>query len=141
MSLADFEARMLKLKGVKLPAVSIVGVQTAKQAKVVHNKLAGTILANIDEEYITDEALDDIITGMVRSYDVAYSHKGNKLNVAVIRSILHKLSIISTRAIADNFGYSRSQAKHYSQCCRIVLQFKGRSDVKQSFYRLALSAS
>jgi len=138
MSLADFEARMLKLKGIKLPAVSLIGTAPAKQASVTTNPLVDKILADLGEgeEYIADDALDDILVGIVRSFDVAESHKGNKLNVAVVRSILNKLPVISTRAITDNFGYKESQARHYTRACRLVLQFKSRHDVRLSFKQL-----
>ena len=135
MSLADFEARMLNLKGVKLPAVSLIGTNPAKQAIVTANPLVDSILSE-DNEYIYDSALDDILVGIVRSFDVAKSHKGNKINVAVLRSILNKLPNISTPAIIDNYGYSKSQAEHYNRACRLVIRFKCRSDVKQSFNQL-----
>ena len=137
MSLAEFEARMLKLKGIKLPAVSLIGTNPAKQAKVTKNPMVDAILSDIDEEYVEDSALDDIIVGIVRSFNVANSHKGNKVTIAVVRNMLHKLPYISTPAIIDNYGYSRSQAKHYAQACRLVILFKSRSDLRQSFQQLS----
>tara|TARA_R110002096_G_C14321469_1_gene700445 strand:+ start:297 stop:758 length:462 start_codon:yes stop_codon:yes gene_type:complete len=147
MSLAEFEARMLKLKGVKLPAVSLIGTEVSKYANntivATPNRLVDKVLKDIDDDKVSqvesldDSALDDILVGIVRSFAVADSHKGNKLNVSVVRSILHKLPVISTNAIAVNFGYSRSQAKLYAQACRLVIQFKSRHDVRQSFNTLA----
>lgn len=143
MSLIDFERRMLRLKGIKLPSSGLIVSKPSSyghQAIVTPNNNIGTILADIDQEYVRDEALDDIIHGVVRSFDVASSHKGNKINVSVIRSMLHKLPIISSLSIEDNYGYSRAQAKRYAQACRLVIQFKSRHNVRQSFNRLALSA-
>lgn len=138
MSLADFEARMLKLKGIKLPAVSLIGTDPAKQAKVTPNPLFSTLLSDDpEEEYEIDHELDDILVGVVRSFDVADSHKGNKLTVAALRSILNKLPMISTPAIIDNFSYKESQARHYARACRMVIQFKSRHDVRQSFKQLS----
>lgn len=134
MSLADFERRMLRLKGIKLPAVGVVGTKHSKyahQATIIDNSNScGKILADIDQEYIVDEALDDIIIGVVRSFVTATSHKGNKLNVAVIRNMLHKLPIISQLSIMDNFGYGRQQASKYLQACKLVIQFKQRHVVR-----------
>ena len=133
MSLADFERRMLRLKGVKLPA-SGLKVTThsnhGRKAIVTVNSNVGSILADIDQDYIHDEALDDIVTGVIRSFGTAASHKGSKLNVATIRSMLHKLPIISQLAIMDNYGYGRQQASKYAQACKLVIQFKQRHVVR-----------
>lgn len=131
MSLADFEARMLKLKGIKLPAVSLLGTNPDKQAIVTTNHLVDTLLSDTTESVTVSPELDDILVGVVRSFDVADSHKGNKLTVAALRSILNKLPFISTPAIIDNYGYSRSQAKHYARACRMVISFHLRSEFKQ----------
>jgi len=140
MSLADFERRMLRLKGIKLPAVGVVDTKHSKyahQATIINNSSYGKILADIDQEYVVDEALDDIIIGVVRSFTTATSHKGNKLNVAVIRNMLHKLPIISQLSIMDNFGYGRQQASKYLQACKLVIQFKERYVIKCSLVRLS----
>lgn len=143
MSLVDFERRMLRLKGIKLPSAGLKVTNHSSyghQAIITANNSVGTILADIDQDYVHDEALDDIVTGVIRSFDVASSHKGNKLNVSVIRSMLHKLPIISSLAIEDNYGYSRAQAKRYAQACRLCVQFKSRHNVRRSFNQLALNA-
>ena len=134
MSLADFETRMLRLKGVKLPAKGMIDTKHSKyahQATIIDNiNSYGKIMADIDEEYVVDEALDDIITGVVRSFVTASSHKGSKLNVAVIRNMLHKLPTISQLSIMDNFGYGRQHASRYLQACKLVIQFKDRHVVR-----------
>jgi len=133
MSLQDFERRMLRLKGVKLPAAGLITTKHSsygRKAIVINNTHAGSILAEIDQEYIVDDALDDIITGVVRSFDVANTHKGTKLNVAVVRSMLHKLPMISSLAIEENYGYGRAQAKRYAQALRLVIQFRDRHVVR-----------
>ena len=140
MSLQDFERRMLRLKGVKLPAQGIIDTKYnsyGRKAIITANSNVGKILADIHEEYVVDEALDDIITGVIRSFDVANTHKGLKLNAAVVRSMLHKLPTISQLSIMDNFGYGRQQASKYAQACRLVIQFNARSNLKQSFIILA----
>ena len=141
MSLKDFETRMLRLKGVKLPAYGLIASKHSSyghQAIVTDNSSSyGKILADVNAEYIVDESLDDIVTGVVRSFAVAGSHKGSKMNVATVRSMLHKLPIISTLAIQDNFGYGRSQAKLYAQACRLVIQFKQRHVVRYALNSLS----
>lgn len=141
MSLADFEDRMLKLKGIKLPAVSLIGTNPAKQATVTANPLVGTLLKEVDDTDVKvnniSSELDDIMVGIIRSFDVSETHKGNKLTVGAVRSILHKLPFISTPAIIDNFSYSRSQAKHYSRACRMIITFYNRHNVKKSFKSLS----
>jgi hypothetical protein len=124
---------MLRLKGVKLPAAGVVVTKYAnygRKALVVANNNVGSILADIHEEYTIDEALDDIITGVVRSFTTADSHKGSKLNIAVVRSMLHKLPTISQLSIMDNYGYGRQQASKYAQACRLVIQFKDQHVVR-----------
>ena len=139
MSLADFERRMLRLKGVKLPSSELKPTnhnRYGRKAIVTQNNNVGRILTDIDEDYIRDEILDDIVQGIVRSFGTADSHKGYKLNVATIRSMLHKLPIISQLSIMDNYGYGRQQASKYAQACRLVIQFKQRHVVKCAFHSL-----
>lgn len=135
MSLAKFEARMMRLKGVKLPAQGLVESKQqsfGRPAKVTQNRHQGSLLSDgLDDEFVRDEAMDDILVGIVRSFDVADSHNGLKLNVAVVRNMMNKLPEISSQSIMDNFGYSSAHARRYAQACRLVMQHKNRHDIKQ----------
>lgn len=136
MSLAQFEARMLKLKGIKLPAVSLIGTDPAKQALVTKNPLVDTLLPEVGEDMPTDDILNDILVGIVRSFDVANTHRGNKLTVSAIRTMLNKLPYISTPAIVDNYGYSSSQARHYARACRLVIKFNYKQELENVIKQL-----
>ena len=136
MGLERFEQRMMKLKGIKLPSEPLVedsAQRTGRPAKSVPNRHAGTLLLDLtqEDEHKVNHAMEDIIVGVVRSFDVATSHNGMKINVAVVRNMLNKLPEITSQAIQNNFGYSRAHAKRYAQACRLVLMHKQRHEFKQ----------
>ena len=132
--LHKFEQRMLNLKGIKLPSVGVKDTtysSNGRKPNVKYNRLSGSILADINEDYVRDEALDDIIVGVCRTFDETGSHKGSKLNKAVVRSMLHKLPNISSQSVHDNYGYAKKQSELYAHACRLVIMFKNRHDLKQ----------
>ncbi len=134
MSLADFERRMLRLKGIKLPSAELVESKhcsNGRPATVIKNKHQHRLLPEQGDEFVRDEDMDDILVGIVRSFAAGDSHKGMAMNVATIRSMLHKLPAISTQMIIDNYGYSKAQAKRYAQACRLVMMHKRRHDFNQ----------
>ena len=135
MGLSKFERRMMRLKGIKLPSRSLIDndkeQKTGRPAKSIPNHQHGQVLGDVlDDEHETDKALDDIITGVVRSFNTDDGHKGHKLNVAVVRHMIDKLPIISTQSIEDNFGYSPVHARRYVLACKIVLQRKLKHDLR-----------
>ena len=134
MTNEKFERRMMRLKGIKLPSQPLIEDDeqtTGRPATRTPNRHYGRIMAEIEEDYEPDNALDDIIVGVVRSFETEDSHKGHKLNAAVIRNMINRLPNISTQAIRNNFGYSKAQSERYAKACRIVLLHKQRHDFRQ----------
>lgn len=149
--LSKFEDRMLKLKGIKLPSKAhqvvppIIQGRTATQLNNTMYDTLNTSIATMDDNQESDyeethqvsDGLDDIVVGVVRSFDKASSHKGFKLNKAVVVSILDSMPIISSKAIMVNYGYSRSQAGQYLKACSLTLMFYSRHKIKSSLEYLA----
>lgn len=143
-NLAKFEDRMLKLKGIRLPAKGVIEPtysSNGKRPQIITNSLChklNTLPENhLGDEYERDEVLDDIISGVIASFGTATSHKGFKLNKAVVRSMLDKLPSISQLSIMENYGYGRQQASRYLQACKLVAMFYKRHSIKQSLAMLA----
>lgn len=138
-NLLRFEATMMKTKGVKLPSRAAIAnrvIVAGRKAHVIDNPLYKQIHTTADtmeddygeyKEYDCSNDLDDIILGVVRTFSVAIGHKGNKINVAVVRSMLDKLEHVSQLSIMDNYGYSRQQAGNYLRACKLVIMHNTRN--------------
>ena len=144
VNLKRFEERMLKLKGVKLPASGYKQPSYSSKgrtAQVLNNQLYGTLATcpetSMDtDELVRNEVLDDILTGVVTSFGVSETHKGFKINKATVRSMLDRLPELSQLSIMDNYGYGRQQASKYLQACRMVKSFYSNHLIRTSLYRL-----
>lgn len=162
-----FEQRMLKLKGVRLPAMAMQAPTFntgGRPPQLVPNSLCSTLNVSVESmynkdttsvDYATDDdsdevneeemytvsnSLDDIVTGVVRSFDTADTHRGQKINKAVVISILDRMPTISAQAIMDNYGYSRSQAGHYLQACRVIVMLCKRQEHMCAWSHLIINA-
>lgn len=76
-----------------------------------------------DEPDKFSSAMDDILLGIVRSFDTSHGHKGSKLNLSTLRNMLNKLPELSQQAIMVNYGYNRQHASKYFQACKLVIKF------------------
>ena len=116
IDMSKFEEKMLKTKGIKLPAQELT--------KVVH-KTKGRkpeVLDNYLLRYKIDlTQLDDLTIGAVRANSNDTSHKGQLLSQKVLINILSNMVEISSKAIAINYGYSERHARSYMAACKLVL--------------------
>lgn len=158
MAAPKFEQRMLQLKGIKLPSAAHIEVKpsTANRAHNVVNDLQGSINTTVDSDnyyygidcteiiddgmYTLDSKLDDIVVGVIRSFDVSDTHRGHKLSKAVVISILDRMEVISSKSIMVNYKYSQSQAGHYLRACKLVIQLCKQSKLNTEWSKLVINA-
>ncbi len=69
------------------------------------------------------EWMDDIITGIVRSYSVADSHKGFKFKPSTVKRILSELECVTVYDIQEVTHLGKSQAANYFNMVKLVLTF------------------
>ena len=155
-SLPKFEARMMKLKGIKLPAIGVKDVEhstTGRPPKVIVNPLAGKFGLDFGEQRVNDldddedeplralsSELDDILVGAVRSIPVHQTHRGYGICKSTLVSILDKLQEVSTLAIMENYGFGKAHATRYVQAVSLVVCMVKRQNIMSTWVNIVINA-
>tara|TARA_R110002020_G_scaffold95085_1_gene228338 strand:- start:269 stop:772 length:504 start_codon:yes stop_codon:yes gene_type:complete len=84
-----------------------------RKPKVTHNEFI-----NYD---LSCNSADDVIVGVVRSFEVDNTHKGNKIHKTLLLTILKTLTEISTDNIMIELPMSVAQARRYNQACSLSI--------------------
>lgn len=155
-SLPKFEARMMKLKGIKLPAIGVKSVEhsaTGRPPQVVVNPLVGKFGLDFGEQRVNDldddeddsiralsNELDDILVGAVRSIPVHSTHRGYAICKSTLVSILDKLQVVSTLSIMENFGFGEKHARRYVQAVSLVVFMVKRQHIMSTWANIVVNA-
>lgn len=155
-SLPKFEARMMKLKGIKLPAIGVKDVEhstTGRPPKVIVNPLVGKFGLDFGEQRVNDldddedeplralsSELDDILVGAVRSIPVHPTHRGYGICKSTLVSILDKLQEVSTLAIMENYGFGKAHATRYVQAVSLVVFMVKRQNIMSTWTNIVVNA-
>jgi hypothetical protein len=126
--LPSFEKRMRNLKGVNLLEEEEVIInpfnKRGRQPAYIENSYVSQMLPEpLDDEFEFKDSIEDIMLGVVRSFPVAKSHRGNKINVSVLRAIFNSMELISVKGVMHKFGYGNSQASLYMEACKLTVFF------------------
>ena len=94
-----------------------------------HGKLVHQVNNLVFDKVLT-AACSDCITGVIRSMDVASTHRGSKLLPSVLINMLTTYPILNRKLLEWNYGYSTAHAGIYMKALESCVLFLGQMDLE-----------